>query len=100
MRVCCGDTEEKGVATTHRLWRNVGLPGIAQTSLTPQDFTAVCELVTEKMVASTLTVQPVATDTKEFYECLGWQRVGTTKAPAGAVSPFFDVYLLPLHAKP
>ncbi|MGH3864800.1 MAG: hypothetical protein ACRDQ4_01460 [Pseudonocardiaceae bacterium] len=99
MRVCCGDTEEKGVTTAHRLWRNVGLPGIAQTLSTPWS-TAVCELVTEEMVASTLTVQPVATDTKEFYEYLGWQRVGTTKAPAGAVSPFFDVYLLPLHAKP
>lgn len=47
-----------------------------------------------------LTVQPVATDTKEFYEHLGWQRVGTTKAPEGAASPFFDVYLLPLHATP
>jgi ribosomal protein S18 acetylase RimI-like enzyme len=49
---------------------------------------------------ATLTVQPVAADTKEFYEHLGWQRVGTTKAPEGAVSPFFDVYLLQLHAKP
>ena len=49
---------------------------------------------------ATLTVQPVATDTKEFYDHLGWQRVGTTKAPAGAVSPFFDVYLLPLHTNP
>ncbi|MGH3479191.1 MAG: GNAT family N-acetyltransferase [Nocardioidaceae bacterium] len=49
---------------------------------------------------ATLTVQPVATDTKEFYAYLGWQWVGTTKAPAGAVAPFFDLYLLPLHAKP
>jgi ribosomal protein S18 acetylase RimI-like enzyme len=49
---------------------------------------------------ATLTVQPVATDTKTFYDHLGWQRLGTTKAPAGAVSPFFDVYLLPLQAKP
>jgi ribosomal protein S18 acetylase RimI-like enzyme len=48
---------------------------------------------------ATLTVQPVATDTKEFYEHLGWQRMGTTRAPAGAVSPYFDVYLFPLHAK-
>ncbi len=48
---------------------------------------------------ATLTVQPVATDTKEFYAYLGWQWVGTTKAPAGAVAPFFDLYLLPLHAK-
>jgi ribosomal protein S18 acetylase RimI-like enzyme len=49
---------------------------------------------------ATLTVQPVATDTKEFYDHLGWQRVGTIQAPTGAVSSFFDVYLLPLHAKP
>lgn len=49
---------------------------------------------------ATLTVQPVATDTKEFYEHLGWQQVGATKAPDGAVSPFFDVYLLQLHAEP
>jgi ribosomal protein S18 acetylase RimI-like enzyme len=49
---------------------------------------------------ATLTVQPVATDTKEFYDHLGWQWVGTTQAPVGAVSPFFDVYLLPLHANP
>ncbi|MGH3767089.1 MAG: GNAT family N-acetyltransferase [Pseudonocardiaceae bacterium] len=49
---------------------------------------------------ATLTVQPIATDTKQFYAHLGWQRLGTTRAPAGAVSPFFDVYLLPLHANP
>lgn len=49
---------------------------------------------------ATLTVQPVATDTKQFYAHLGWQRLGTTRAPAGAVSPFFDVYLLPLHTNP
>lgn len=49
---------------------------------------------------ATLTVQPVATDTKEFYAHLGWQRLGTTQAPTGAVSPFFDVYLLPLHINP
>jgi GNAT superfamily N-acetyltransferase len=49
---------------------------------------------------ATLTVQPVATDTKEFYDHLGWLRLGTTKAPAEAVAPFFDVYLLPLQTKP
>lgn len=56
-------------------------------------------LVNRPEQRATLTVQPVATDTKEFYEHLGWQQVGTTKAPKGAVSPFFDVYLQ-LHAKP
>lgn len=44
---------------------------------------------------ATLTVQPVAADTKAFYEHLGWKRVGTTRAPEGAVSPLFDVYLFP-----
>ncbi|MGH4008092.1 MAG: GNAT family N-acetyltransferase [Pseudonocardiaceae bacterium] len=45
-----------------------------------------------------LTVQLVAIDTKEFCEHLGWQRVGTIKAPDRAVSPFFDMYLLQLSA--
>jgi ribosomal protein S18 acetylase RimI-like enzyme len=49
---------------------------------------------------ATLTVQPVAADTKEFYDHLDWQRIGITKASTGAVSPFFDVYLLSLHTKP
>lgn len=60
----------------------------------------VALLVSRQEQRATLTVQPVATDTKEFYDHLGWQKVGTTKAPVGAVSPFFDVYLLPLHTKP
>lgn len=55
MKVCWADTEEKGVATAHRLWRTVGLPGIAQTLPAPRDFEAVSELVTEEMVASAVT---------------------------------------------
>jgi hypothetical protein len=43
-------------------------------------------------------VRPVATDTEELSEHLGWQRVGATKAAAGAVSPFFDAYLLLFQA--
>jgi G6PDH family F420-dependent oxidoreductase len=58
MKVCWADTEEKGVATAHRLWRNVGLPGIAQALPAPRDFEAVCQLVTEEMVASTVTCGP------------------------------------------
>jgi ribosomal protein S18 acetylase RimI-like enzyme len=57
-------------------------------------------LATRPEDRATLTVQPVAIDTKEFYDHLGWQQLGTTKAPAGAVAPFFDVYLLPLQTKP
>jgi ribosomal protein S18 acetylase RimI-like enzyme len=49
---------------------------------------------------ATLTVQPVATNTKEFYEHLGWQKVGSTAAASGAVAPYFDLYLKPLHVNP
>jgi G6PDH family F420-dependent oxidoreductase len=58
MKVCWAATEEKGVATAHRLWRNIGLPDIVQTLPAPRDFQAVCELVTEEMVASTLACGP------------------------------------------
>jgi len=49
---------------------------------------------------ATLAVQPVAEDTKTFYAHLGWQLVGTAKAPPQAVSPLFDLYVLPLHLTP
>lgn len=99
MRVCCGDTEEIGCCHSTLVVAQCRTP---RHRPDPSQAPVHCglQLVTEEMVASTLTVQPVATDTKEFYEYLGWQRVGTTKAPAGAVSPFFDVYLLPLHTTP
>ncbi|MDQ3763799.1 MAG: TIGR03557 family F420-dependent LLM class oxidoreductase [Actinomycetota bacterium] len=58
MKVCWADTEEKGVATAHRLWRNAAVPGVAQTLPTPRDFEAISELVTEEMMASTVTCGP------------------------------------------
>ncbi|MGB6164985.1 MAG: TIGR03557 family F420-dependent LLM class oxidoreductase [Pseudonocardiaceae bacterium] len=58
IKVCWADTESKGVTTAHRLWRNVGLPGVAQTLPAPRDFTAVCELVTEDMVARSVACGP------------------------------------------
>ncbi len=58
MKVCWADTEDKGVATAHRLWRNVVLPGVAQTLPAPRDFAAIGELVTEEMVASAVTCGP------------------------------------------
>lgn len=58
MKVCWADTEEQGRATAHRLWRNVGLPGIAQTLPAPSDFEAASELVTEEMVGSAVTCGP------------------------------------------
>ena len=55
MKVCWAATEEKGAATAHRLWRNIGVPGVAQTLPAPRDFEAVGEMVTEEMVAATVT---------------------------------------------
>jgi hypothetical protein len=48
----------RGVTTAHRLWRNVGFPSIAHILPAPRDFTAACELVTAKMVASTVACVP------------------------------------------
>lgn len=58
MKVCWADTEEKGVATAHRLWPNEGLPGIAQTLPTPRDFEAITQLVTEEMVGNNVVCGP------------------------------------------
>lgn len=58
MKVCWADTEEKGVATAHRLWRNEALSGVGQTLPTPRDFEAITELVTEEMVGSAITCGP------------------------------------------
>jgi len=48
----------------------------------------------------TLTVQPTAAETQAIYKHWGWQYLGRKVALPGAVSPFWDVYVLPLHAKP
>jgi G6PDH family F420-dependent oxidoreductase len=58
VKVCWADTEEKGLTTAHRLWRTEALPGIAQTLPAPRDFTAVCELVTEEMMAGMVSCGP------------------------------------------
>jgi G6PDH family F420-dependent oxidoreductase len=58
MKVCWADTEDKAVATAHRRWRNVALPGIAQTLPQPRDFTAVCEVITAEMVAASVACGP------------------------------------------
>lgn len=49
---------------------------------------------------ATLSVQPTATGTQAFYNRLGWQKVGRTDAPPGAVSPAFDVYVIELCSRP
>jgi ribosomal protein S18 acetylase RimI-like enzyme len=49
---------------------------------------------------ATLCVQPTATETQAIYEHLGWRRVGRKRAGSGAVSPLWDVFVLPLQARP
>jgi ribosomal protein S18 acetylase RimI-like enzyme len=49
---------------------------------------------------ATLCVQPTAIETQAIYEHLGWQRVGRKEAAADEVSPLWDVFVLPLQAKP
>jgi ribosomal protein S18 acetylase RimI-like enzyme len=49
---------------------------------------------------ATLSVQPTAADTQAFYVHLGWRKVGRKKMAPGAVSPFFDVYVVELRPQP
>lgn len=62
--------------------------------------------LTETLLASrleeraTLSVQPTAIDTQDFYVHLGWQKVGRKQMPPGVVSPLFDVYVTRLRPQP
>jgi G6PDH family F420-dependent oxidoreductase len=58
MKVCWAETEEKGLATAHRLWPNEALPGVAQTLPTPRDFEAITDIVTKEMVGSAVLCGP------------------------------------------
>lgn len=59
MKVCWAASEEEGVKTAHRLWRNELLPGQLPSTLpTPRDYAAASELVTEDMVRGQFTCGP------------------------------------------
>ncbi len=49
---------------------------------------------------ATLAVRPDATDTQTFYRRLGWRKVGRFEGAPTDTEPFFDLYVLPLGAKP
>jgi G6PDH family F420-dependent oxidoreductase len=50
-KVCWADSEDEGVQTAHRLWRNELLLGSLPTTLpTPNDYAAASSLVTEDMM--------------------------------------------------
>jgi hypothetical protein len=42
---------------------------------------------------ATLTVQPIALDTRRIYEHWGWRQVGQVEGGPTAAAPMFDVYL-------
>jgi G6PDH family F420-dependent oxidoreductase len=66
MKVCWADTEDAGVKTAHRLWRNELLPGKLPSTLpTPADYAAASELVTEDMVREQF---PCGPDPKRHLE--------------------------------
>ncbi|MFI6027996.1 TIGR03557 family F420-dependent LLM class oxidoreductase [Amycolatopsis magusensis] len=59
MKVCWAPSEEDGVRTAHRLWRNELLPGKLPSTLpNPDDFTDAAELVTEDMVRGQFACGP------------------------------------------
>jgi G6PDH family F420-dependent oxidoreductase len=59
MKVCWAPSEDEGVATAHRLWRNELLPGaIALVMPEPKDFEAATELVTVDMMRGHLPCGP------------------------------------------
>jgi G6PDH family F420-dependent oxidoreductase len=61
-KVCWADSEDEGVQTAHRLWRNELLPGSLPTTLpTPNDYAAAASsLVTEDMMRDHLACGPDA----------------------------------------
>ncbi|MGA6168302.1 TIGR03557 family F420-dependent LLM class oxidoreductase [Amycolatopsis magusensis] len=59
MKVCWAPSEEDGVRTAHRLWRNELLPGKLPSTLpNPDDFTDAAELVTADMVRGQFACGP------------------------------------------
>jgi len=67
-KVCHAATEEEGVATAHRLWPNMQLPGeLSQILPTPRHFEQASELVTKEMMAGTL---PCGPDPERYVEAM------------------------------
>ncbi|MEA2253487.1 MAG: hypothetical protein QOG70_3729, partial [Solirubrobacteraceae bacterium] len=58
-KVCFGPDEAQARRTAHRLWPNEALPGeLAQVLPTPRHFEQACQLVTEEMVAESVSCGP------------------------------------------
>lgn len=49
---------------------------------------------------ATLAVRPTATGAQAFYQHSGWRKVGRVAGAPGEPAPFFDLYVVPLKAKP
>jgi G6PDH family F420-dependent oxidoreductase len=59
LKVCHAPTVEEGVATAHRVWPNIRLPGeLAQLLPTPRHFEQATQLVTRQSMADTVPSGP------------------------------------------
>jgi G6PDH family F420-dependent oxidoreductase len=58
-KACYADTADEGLATAHRIWPNMQLPGeLAQVLPQPRHFEQASQLVTEQTMAGTLPTGP------------------------------------------
>jgi G6PDH family F420-dependent oxidoreductase len=58
-KACYADTADEGLATAHRIWPNMQLPGeLAQVLPQPRHFEQAAQLVTEQTMAGTLPTGP------------------------------------------
>ncbi|OAP20852.1 MULTISPECIES: TIGR03557 family F420-dependent LLM class oxidoreductase [Amycolatopsis] len=59
LKVCWAESEENGIRTAHRLWRNELLPGQLPSTLnTPADYSAASTLIAEEMTAAQFPCGP------------------------------------------
>jgi G6PDH family F420-dependent oxidoreductase len=95
VKVCWGEDERQAVKTVHRLWPNEALPGeLAQVLPTPEHFEQATTLVTEEMIASSVTCGP---DVDRHVEQIrAYEQAGFDELYVNQIGPdqdaFFDAY--------
>ncbi|MBD0690774.1 TIGR03557 family F420-dependent LLM class oxidoreductase [Streptomyces sp. CBMA123] len=95
VKVCWSENHERAVKTVHRLWPSELLPGeLAQILPTPQHFEQATELVTEQMVARSVTC---GDDPRQHVDRLrGYVEAGFDEVYVGQIGQeqegFFDFY--------
>lgn len=94
-KVCFDQDPVKAVQTAHRLWANQGIPGeAAQVLYSPKQFEQVSELVTEQMMADSLTCGPDVDKHVEQYQTYadaGYDEIFISNIGPGYAG-FFELY--------